>query len=232
MLQRETLDLTKRLAKLATDMVNDQLPRTLKMPRDFNYTKLVDLFSNPIPEQEIENTLSKFPHDQSDLANSFMATLARVHKQLSDLVPVMQYQTCLGPINIQPTGDKLFAFWNQYWVLSDPSIVFTLAQSAALLPEQVKVLAEFYPSLYEQIKSATLAALVKHKMKPGNSKFLNLPPRIDRGISTLLQQKTVPFGSNARQALDDRSQVGSNPTGNAPPQRSLESQAQKAANIT
>lgn len=228
MLQREVLDLPRRINRLAQDMVGDALPCNLKMPRDFQYQTLLDIFSNPIPEQQIENILVKFPPDQLDQAQAFAAKLATIHKQLADIIPVMQYQTCLGPINIKPTGDKLFRFWNQYWILSDPTIAFTLAQSGALLPEQVNMLVEFYPSLYEHFKTATLQALVKHKLK--NAKFLNLPPRTDRGVNTMLQNKIVPFGSNQRVAVPDQGLP--NPTSNQAAPKRFQTQAEKAANLS
>jgi hypothetical protein len=234
MLQREALDLPRRLAVLARQMVNDELPRALKMPRPFSYDKLLELTSNPLPEHDIEATMAKFPASQSDVAASFIAKLASVHKQLSDIVPVMQYQTCLGPQNIQPTGDKLFKFWNQYWVLDDPTIVFTLAQSGALLPDQVTALVSFYPSLYEQFKTATLNALVKKRLD--NASFINLPPRTDRGVTTLLQNKMVPFGSNQRLTQDDRSlgqgQDGPGPVAQSVTPRRFQSQAEKASDLT
>lgn len=227
MKQREILDLPRWIQSLAQDMVNDRLPRKLKLPRDWKYMQLLERFTNPLSEQEITTILARFAPNLSDQAIAFVHFISEIHKYLADMLPVQVYDTVLGPEPIEPTGDKLYEFWNRYLIVNDPLIVFTLAQSGALLPEQVATLVEFYPSLYEQIKSALVEALTKRKLV--ERKFLNLPPRTDMGCTVLLQKRLVEFNSNLHVVTPDPIQAQAGAVTSSSPSKTLESPAQKAS---
>jgi hypothetical protein len=229
MKQREILAMPKRIQGLCDDMVNDRLPRKLKMPRDFSYLKLLDVFTGPMSEQAIGQIHGKYQPGLGDQAVEFISLVANCHKHLADMVPISTYDTVLGPVPIQPPGDKLWSFWNRYWVVNDPLIVMTLAQAGALNPEQVATLSEFYPSLYEHIKTGLVQALTKRKLSQAS--FLSLPPRIDRGMTTLLQRRLVPFGSNKHLVQPDPLQQPPGPVTQSTPSQSLLSPGQKAATV-
>lgn len=227
MLQRHILAMPRRISSACDDLVNDRLPRALKMPRPFGYDEMLETFTQPIPEQAIEKILSKFPPNVSEQAMTFVQFLARTYKHVADMLPVQQYETLLGKETIEPTGDKLWMFWNRYWVINDPMTALTLAQSGALLPEQVAALQEFYPSLYEHMKTGILTALAKRRLH--DSSFLNLVPRAQRGVQTFLQQRVVDFQSNLHKVQPDKLKQT---MAQGSPSKALETPGQKAANIT
>jgi hypothetical protein len=223
---REILDTPKTIQKLSQQLVADELPRQLTMPRPWSWQKMYDTFTKPIPESRIEYIQGRFA-DHIE-ATQFLTFLGTVYKRLSDMLPVAMFDTCLGQVPIQPSGDKLWAFYSLYWVISDPLIVLTLAQSGALLPSQVEVLSEFYPTLLEQMKTGLLQALVKHKLE--NRSFISLPTRADRGVNTLLGNKVVPAGSNKRVA--ELPQQPSGPVPSSQPNKAQLTPGQKAADLS
>src|SRR5678810_970051 len=86
----------------------------------------------------------------------------------------------------------------QYWIVDDPFVVFKLMQCGALTPVQVETLKEFYPSLYNYMIVSTLDALVSRNLREPS--FKSLPPRADRGLATLKQQRVVEYGINVHVA--------------------------------
>jgi len=227
MLQREILDLPRTIEKLANQFVNSQLPYRFKMPRDWTYNQLVNQFSQPLPESTIQLMIEQFPPELQDMALSFQLVVQNAYQHVANMIPVMDFDTYLGPKRIQPTSDKEWEFYNAYWLVSDPLLAFTLMQSGCLLPAQVKALQEFFPSLYENMKTALLMAIAKRQM--GDAKFLMLPPRSDAGMRTFLGQKLIPYKSNSRVANDDRSRVL---PPKQEPSKSLQTTGQKASEIT
>src|SRR5690348_6448510 len=93
MLQRRILDIPKRIQQLAKQLVADELPRKLDMPRPFPYQKMLDMFLKPIPESTIENIQHKFPDSVSDMSIHFVSFLSQVYQHLAQLLPVQEYQT-------------------------------------------------------------------------------------------------------------------------------------------
>ncbi len=225
MLQRRAMDVPRRIQVLAKDMVADKLPRKLTMPRHINYDKFLAMLSGPLPEQLIENITSKFPPALHDQAVQFVALVARVHDQLSKQFPTQDYQTALGPVKIEPPSDKTWKFYNQYWLIDKPLEVFQLMQTGALLPAQVGAIQGYYPSLYENMKSATFDALVASK---GGKDMLEISPRLNRSVTTFLGDKMVPYGSNKHLVTPEMLNPVQ-PVTQSKPNSSLESPGQRAA---
>ena len=208
--QREILALPKRVEALAKQLVADELPRKLSMPRPFTYTRLLEQFTRPIPPGKLDAILRKFPPEVSDMALAFTSMLTNTYKHVADMLPVADIDTYLGPRRILPTSDKTFDFYNRYWIVADPLITFTLVNCGALQVEQAATLTEFFPSLYQYMKKAILDAMTARTLREPS--WLMLPPRADRGFTTFMQKKVVPFGSNMRPPKD----AAPPPTG-APP---------------
>lgn len=227
MLQRQSMTIASRLKKQAKQLVAGELPKKLDMPRHIPYKTGLRLFSQPLPEQLIENIVGKFPHALHDQALQFIALVSQVHHRLSQLFPTQDYQTALGPVKIEPPSDQTWKFYSQYWISDDPQITFQLMQSGALLPNQVAALQNAYSSLYENMKSALLDALVQEK---GPSDMLKISPGLNRAVTTFLGNKVVPYGSNKHLVTPDMvnpQQTG--PVTSSTPNSSLESPGQKAA---
>jgi hypothetical protein len=193
--QKEILGIGKKIDALADDFVWDRLPKRLSMPRPFTYRKLLETFTRPIPQATITTIVEQFPRDAMDIALSFQSSLQNAYKHLSDMTPVADYDTYLGPKRIMPTSDKTFEFFNQYWVVDNPLIAFNLMQQGALIPEQATTLKEFFPSLYNHMTAALLNSLISRNTKEPS--FLNLPPRADRGLATFKLQRIVPYGTSS-----------------------------------
>lgn len=223
--QREVMRLSDTIAGLAKDVVYDRLPKKVTMPRPFTYRQALKMFTQPVPEAVIAQIMSQFPPGTEDVALSFKATLAATYKRLASELPVSEYQTYLGPRNIQPTSDKVWQWFSRYWVIDDPLVVFPLMQGGCILSSQVAAVRDYFPAIYEEAKSAILAALTSRSI--AEAKFLNLPPRSDRGVAIFLGKKLVPYGSNIKVAKPEESapapaQGGKNP-------EALATQGQKAA---
>jgi hypothetical protein len=122
--------------------------------------------------------------------------------------------------------DKETEFYLQLWVIDDPCVTFKLMQSGALLPDQTASLIEFFPSLYNHMKSALLNALVKRNMD--EPKFLNLPPRADRGLAVFKQQRIVPYGPNNHVIPPKPASSSSSPAKISP---ALQTDGQKASSL-
>jgi len=230
MKQREIMAMPKRIANVCDELVNDKLPRKLKMPPPFSYDKMLETFTQPIPDAAIERILGKFPPNVHDQGMAFVQYLAGVYRHVADMLPVQEYQTLLGTERIDPTEDKLWQFWNRYWVINDPTVCLILANAGALLPEQYAVMCEFYPTLCEHIKSGLLQALMKRKLR--EPKFLNLLPRQQLGVDVLLQQKTVPFQSNQHNVAPDQLKQAAAMSKVSPKSnQQLQTQGQKAQSV-
>lgn len=225
MLQRRALAIPDRIQRLAKDMVADKLPKKITMPRHIDYDTMLALLSGPLPEQLIENITLKFPAAVHDQAVAFVSLVSRVHDQLAKSFPTQDYQTALGPVKIEPPSDRTWKFYSMYWVIDQPLVVFQLMQQGALLPAQVGALQGYYPSLYENMKSAVLEALVSAK---GGQDMLELSPRLNRSVTTFLGQKMVPFGSNKHLVTPDMVNPPT-PVTQSKPNSGLVSPAQKAA---
>lgn len=225
MLQRQALTIPSRIQKLAKQMVNDELPKAITMPRHLDYERLRGLLEGPIKEQTIENIILKFPANVHDQAVNFVALVSRIHQQLAQNFPTQEYQTVLGPVPIEPPSDKVWKFYSQYWLCQDPLVCFQLMQQGAILPDQVGAIQGYFPTLYEQAKSAAFNALVDAK---GGKDMLQVPPRLDRGISTFLGKKVVPFGSNKHLVTPDMVNPPQ-PVTQSKPNPAMESPAQRAA---
>lgn len=227
MLQRKSMAITSKLKKQAKDLVAHELPKKLDMPRHIPYKTGLRLFSQPLSEQLIENIIGRFPHTLHDQAIQFISLVSQVHHRLSQLFPTQDYQTALGPIKIEPPSDQTWKFYSQYWISDDPLITFQLMQSGALLPDQVAALQNAYSTLYENMKSSLLDALVQDK---GTSDMLKISPSLNRAVTTFLGNKVVPYGSNKHLVTPDMVNPQANqPVTNSTPNSSLESPGQKAA---
>ena len=226
MLQRRALDIPRRIKQLAKQMVADELSRAITMPRHISYQDMDKLLSGPLPEQLIENTTARFPANVHDQAVSFMALVARIHDQLAESFPTQEYQTALGPVKIEPPSDQTWAFYSKYWIIDQPLIVFQLMQAGALLPDQVGAIQGYYPTLYENMKSAVLDALVQSK---GGKDMLQISPRLNRSVTTFLGQKMVPFGSNKHLVTPDMVNPPPSPVTQSSPNQTLLSPGQRAA---
>jgi hypothetical protein len=227
--QKEILGLGKRIDDLATDFVYDRLPRNLSMPRPFTYRKLLDTFLAPVPQSVVTDIMRKFPPDATDIALSFQSTLTNVFAHLKDIVPVANYDTYLGPKKIQPTSDKTYEFFLQYWLLDDPLAIFRLMQCGALQPDQVTTFKEFYPSVYEHMKGSILSALVARNLREPS--FMNLPPRADRGLATFKMQRVVPYGVNVHDLAPQQAPVAPAQTNMPKLNVGLQTPGQKAAGL-
>lgn len=194
-LQREILGIDKQIDKLAKAFVADELPGKLSMPRPFTYRKMFERFTRPISEAEMTVIMDKFPPNLSEVALSFQSTLNSAYSHVSDMVPVSEVATYLGPKNIRPTSDKEFDFWWEYWLIDKPLDAFKLMQSGAICPEQVVAIKDFYPSIYNYMKVSILNALTERKLREGE-KFMYLPPRADRGLGVFKQMRVVEYGPN------------------------------------
>lgn len=192
--QKEIIATNKKIDGLAKEFVYDELITKMRVPRPYTYPKLLARFTKPLSEAEIANINSKFPPDANDTTLSFISTLQGAYTKVADEVPVSTIDTYLGPTNLKPTSDKDLDFWLQYWIIDDPFVVFRLMQCGALQPAQVDTLKVFYPSIYNYMIAAILNALVDRNLK--EPKFINLPPRADRGLATLKQQRVVDYGPN------------------------------------
>jgi len=224
--QRAILDLNKTIDGLALDFVYDRLPKKLSMPRPFTYRKLLDQFTKPLPQATLMDLHKKFPRDAADIELSFMSTLQSAYAHLGEMVPVADIDTYLGPKRIAPTSDKTFEFFNSYWVIDTPLVVFQLMQCGGLNPEQVTAFLKFYPSLHNYMKKAILEAIVKRNH--AEPSFMFLPPRADRGLATFKQQRIVPYGVNVHT-------IEPKPTQGEPPppklRTTLQTAGQKAAEL-
>jgi hypothetical protein len=225
MLQRRALAIPARIKKLAKDMVADELPKKLTMPRHIGYDKFLKLLSGPLPEQLIENITLKFPANVHDQAVQFVALVSRIHDQLAKSFPTQDYQTALGPVKIEPTSDRTWKFYSAYWTAADPLVAFQLMQQGALLPSQVGSIQGYYPTVYENMKSAVFDSLVAEK---GGADMLQISPRLDRSVTTFLGNKMVPFGSNKHLVTPDMVNPPQ-PVTQSSPSSGLVSPAQKAA---
>lgn len=227
--QKEILGIDKEIDKLAKAFVADQLPKTLTLPRPFVYKKLLAQFTKPITEGKMTEIMSKFPSNLSEVAFSFQSTLQQVYAEVAREVPVSEVATYLGPKNIRPTSDKDFDFWyHVYWPADRPLDMFKLMQQGAITPEQVDSIKEFYPSIYNYMKVATLNAIAERKIREGD-KFMNLPPRADRGLAIFKQMRVVDYGPNIHTTEPDKPKAAGAP----PPKidKGLQTQAQRAGSV-
>ncbi len=227
--QREIIGLNKKIDGLAADFVYDRLPKKLSMPRPFTYRTLLEKFTKPIPADTMAKITAKFPADAMDTALSFKSTLTQAYAHVSESLPVADYDTYLGPKRIMPTSDKTFEFFNKLWVIDDPLICFQLMQCGALIPEQVAAVIEFFPSLHNYMKKATLDALVARNHREAT--FVNLPPRADRGLATFKQQRIVPYGVNIHELSPEKTAGPSPLPPKGKPAAGLQTQGQKAEGL-
>ncbi len=197
-LQHEILAIDKRIDRLAKAFVADELPGRLSVPREFTYEKLFQRFTKPISEAEMTVIMSKFPPELSEVSFSFQSSLNNAYAHIADALPVSEVATYLGPKNIPPTSDKQFDFWYaDYWMIDKPLDAFKLMQRGAITPEQVVILKDNYPSIYNYMKVSILNALTERKLREPS--FVNLPPRADRGLGVFKQMRIVDYGPNLHQ---------------------------------
>jgi hypothetical protein len=227
--QKEILGIDKEIDKLAKAFVNDQLPKTLTLPRPFVYKKLLAQFTKPITEGKMTEIMNQFPSNIGEVAFSFQSTLQKVYAEVAHEVPVSEVATYLGPKNIRPTSDKDFDFWfHVYWPADRPLDMFRLMQQGAITPEQVESIKEFYPSIYNYMKVAILNAITERKIKEGD-KFMNLPPRADRGLAIFKQMRVVDYGPNIHATKPDEPKAAGAPAPKI--DKGLQTQAQRAGAV-
>jgi len=193
---REITGVNKEITSLARQLVMNELPKKLKMPRPWTYEQLVKRFSSPLTESDLEYITGRFGEETHGIVSDFLATLQITFAHLSSELPVGEYQTYNGPKQIKPSSDKIWEWYSRYWVLSQPFAMFQLMQAGALLPTQVEAFEEYYPSLYEAFDAEVRAALTWRGVN--DSSFVNLPPAADRGVGVFFKRKLVPFGSNVK----------------------------------
>ena len=226
-LQREILDLPKHITSLAKQLVANTLDEKLRMPRPWSYRQLYEMLTQPIPEATLAQVTKAFPEGADDGVAPLLFEVQSVFQHLANEFPVSDYQTYLGPKKIQPTSDKIWKWYSRYWVIGDPLQAFQLMQTGALLPSQAGALREYHPSLYEEFKGAILSALVERSMRDG--KFINLPPRADRGVATFLGKKIVKQGSNVNAQKPDEAKPSAPGAPTPPVNESLQTAGQRAA---
>jgi hypothetical protein len=218
----------KQVADLARKLVNDELSPSFYS--DLNYRQAVKELAAGFKIEQVVAMTQKFPREYQVAGSALIIKAQEVVQQLSQLVPVSQYQTLAGSVDLLPADTKLFKFISILEVLDDPLMVFSLMGRGALLKTQANAVRVCYPTLSAAIDAAILQATMTAKSA---KKSFELPYRAEYGIkawfgkgpvptSTLQKAQAAVARSNAKKAP-----APTPPTPNAPPQPSLMSGTQK-----
>jgi hypothetical protein len=174
---REAKDISKKIQKLARDMVNGELEETFDS--DVDYKTLAKDLARGFNVKQVQAMVAAFPSTYRAEAAGFIALSTSLAQELAKMYPVSTYQTVTGSINQLPSDLKFWKFVNILSVLDDPLTVFALMATGALLRKQAKAIRLIYPTLSAAIDAAIFQATVAAKVK---KKSFELDPRAEIGV--------------------------------------------------
>ncbi len=160
---------------------------------EHKYTTLLTRLSKPLKQPEIEEMLTNFPVEASDIAAGFSIAVQEAMRDLKDVFPVSVYRTFAGPKNLEPNAQRIGDFLNLLDVVNDPLRVFALIATGALLKSQARIVRMVYPTLSAAIDEALREAVAKRRGASPESNPWQLSPRAEFGVATWNGARRVAF---------------------------------------
>lgn len=210
--QREFDKFQDEIQELADKCVAGKLP--LKPLKKYGkYDSLLERIKQPLTDEDIAHMQFKFADPKDELAAQFIVYVQNVWNHLSEIFPVSEYRTFMGPQNLTPTGDKTWEFFSKLLVLNDPRNVYMLISSGAMLKSWSQTIQEFYPTLSKAITETLYAALTKRRAEAEEKKVaFMIPPGTSFGLSNWLGRRSVDYDPNPEKASPAQNNPGSAPS--------------------
>lgn len=190
---REFDNFKTKIDELAADSISGSI-KLGTLPREHNYEETLGRIKAGMKQSDYDAVYYKFPEQFHQMAADFIVTLQNSWAHLAEIFPISEYLTFMGPVNLTPTGEKTWEFFNKLLVLNNPLSVYMLISSGAMLPSQAEAVKEFFPTLSENITQSLYAAIATKKATDGD-KF-RMPERVSWGLANWLGRRTVDYDPN------------------------------------
>jgi hypothetical protein len=230
---KEMANISKEIENLTRKLVNGELEPSISLS-DFNWrTAIKELVAGWNVDQVVDMTKS-FPREYQVTASALIIKSQDVIKQLSEGLPLAQYQTLSGLTNLIPADTHIFKFTSILEVVRNPLIIFSLMAAGALLRSQAHAVRTIYPTLSAAIDAAILQATITAK---ANKKSFELPPKAEYGIKAWYGQgpvstKSLVQSQAAIARVNERKKASIQPPSNTPKTQSLLTSTQKIEEVT
>jgi hypothetical protein len=219
---------------LARKMVRGELRPSISLS-DFNWRKAITELAAGWDVNQVVEMTKAFPPEYQVTGSALIVKAREVIAQLSEGLPLSQYQTFTGVKNLVPADQHIFKFSSVLEVVRNPMIVFDLMAAGALLKVQANAVRTVYPTLSAAIDAAIAQATVAAK---ADRKSFEPPQKSQKGIRAWCGQGPVDQAqlqnaqaavARARQKRDARTNP---PPNQPPPAQSLLTSTQKVEQAT
>jgi len=174
---KKMVNLPRTLQRLARNLVHGGLGDTYH--EKLNYRQMLKELNRGWDVHQLMEMADSFPHDMRTTGAALVISASSIVKGLLADYPVSTYQTVTGSTNLLPSDSRLWKFIAKLEVLDDPTTIFPLMATAALLISQGKAVRETYPTIAAYIDWAILVETIK--AKSANRDF-ELSPRAEVGV--------------------------------------------------
>ena len=174
---KKMLALPRTLRALARKLVKGQLGGTYHEKID--YHRLLREMHRGWDVHQLLAMADMFPPDMRATGAALVISASAIVKKLLAEYPVSSYETVTGSTNLLPSDSRLWRFVAKLEVIDDPTTVFPLMATAALLVSQAKAVRATYPTIAAYVDWAILVETIKAKTA---KKSFELSPRAEIGV--------------------------------------------------
>lgn len=174
---KQMVALPKTLRTFARKLVKNKLGGSYHEAIDYR-AMLKDL-ARGWDINQVREMADSFPPDLRATGAALIISSSAIVRDLLQSYPVSTYQTVTGSANLLPSDSRLWKFISKLEVISDPTVIFPLMATGALLVSQAKALRATYPTIAAYIDWAILVETIKAKTA---RKSFELSPRAEIGV--------------------------------------------------
>jgi hypothetical protein len=212
--QSDLEDLQETIDTLSDKLIAGKLANKAMSKRQ-DYMKMLDrlkeLKTVGLTPKETREILSKFPHDDLDLASEFLIHSQNSIAFLIDQFPVTEFKGYMGATNTMPTDDKVWRFFMQLNTLDHPLDVMNWICAGTIQRSQSKIVRDIYPTLSVAIDSGIYRAINRKAAKSGKPDTApRLPYLVTEGLNRWMDRRSVAYNPKPDELPDI-------PPGVAPP---------------
>lgn len=174
---KKMLALPRTLRTLARKLVKGELGDAYHEKID--YRRLLKEMNRGWDVHQLLAMADTFPPDMRATGAALVISASAIVKGLLAEYPVSTYETVTGSTNLLPSDSRLWKFIAKLEVIDDPTTIFPLMATAALLISQAKAVRATYPTIAAYVDWAILVETIKPKTK---NKAFELTPRAEIGV--------------------------------------------------
>lgn len=178
-------DVEGKISRAIRSWLKQEEPSEGAEPPEREYLGTLQLLSKEVPLETRLQTTSLLP---PDLGVQYNQQFDRTQKFLRDNIPRRSIITLTGQQMVEPSDLELSTFWRAWEAANDPRALLKDMEQGDLVSDQVAVAKQLYPSTYDAMTLAMIAAIMAEK---GRDEEWEPADWQEQQIETLLQISRV-----------------------------------------